>query len=93
MNTITINQAEISLRDLVQRIIDDVEPTIVTTETGESVVMLSLDEYNAWQETLYLLSTPTNAEQLMQSIAEDKAGYSLKKPHEVHLKELANLNH
>ena len=78
MNTITINQAEARLRDVIQQIINDVEPTIVTTETGESVVMLSLDEYNAWQETLYLLSTPANAEQLMQSIAEDKAGYSAK---------------
>ncbi len=73
MNTITINQAEASLRDVIQQIINDVEPTIVTTETGESVVMLSLDEYNAWQETLYLLSTPANAEQLVQSIAEDRS--------------------
>ena len=78
MNTITINQAETNLRDVIQQIINDVEPTIVTTETGESIVMLSLEEYNAWQETLYLLSTPANAEQLMQSIAEDKAGYSSK---------------
>ncbi len=73
MNTITINQAEASLRDVIQQIINDVEPTIVTMETGESVVMLSLDEYNAWQETLYLLSTPANAEQLVQSIAEDRS--------------------
>ncbi len=73
MNTITINQAKASLRDVIQQIINDVEPTIVTTETGESVVMLSLDEYNAWQETLYLLSTPANAEQLVQSIAEDRS--------------------
>lgn len=73
MNTITVNQAEANLRDVIQQIINDVEPTIVTTETGESVVMLSLEEYNSWQETLYLLSTPANAEHLMQSIAEDKA--------------------
>ncbi len=65
MNAITINQAEASLRDVIQQIIHDVEPTIVTTETGESVVMLSLEEYNAWQETLYLPSIP--------AIAEDKA--------------------
>jgi antitoxin YefM len=79
MNTITISQAESSLRDVIHQIINDIEPTIITTETGDSIVMLSLEEYNAWQETLYLLSTPANAEQLMQSIAEDKAGYSSEK--------------
>lgn len=76
MNSITLVQAESNLRHVIQQIVNDVEPTIVTTDTGDSVVMLSLDEFNAWQETLYLLSTPANAEQLMNSIAEDKAGYS-----------------
>ncbi|NJN81984.1 MAG: antitoxin [Caldilineaceae bacterium] len=59
--------------------VDDVEPTIVSSESGQSIVMLSLDEFNAWQETLYLLSTPANSEHLRQSIAEDKAGYQTEK--------------
>ena len=36
--------------------------------------ILSLDEFNSWQETLYLLSNPANAEHLRRSIQEDKAG-------------------
>ena len=72
MNVITVSQAESNLQNVIDQIINDVEPTIITTNTGDSVVMLSLDEFNAWQETHYLLSTPANAEQLMQSIAEDK---------------------
>jgi len=76
MNTILLNQAETSLRQIIRNVVHDVEPTVVTTETGESVVMLSLDEYNALQETLYLLSTPANAEHLRQSIAEDRGGYA-----------------
>lgn len=76
MKSITITQAENELREIIQEILDDVEPTIVTTERGDSIVMLTLDEYNAWQETLYLLSAPANAEHLRQSIAEDQAGYS-----------------
>jgi antitoxin YefM len=73
MKSITIAKAETDLREIIQDVLDDLEPTIVTTEGGDSVVMLSLDEYNAWQETLYLLSTPANADHLRQSIAEDKA--------------------
>jgi antitoxin YefM len=76
MNTVTVNQAQSKLREIIQRILDDMEPTIVMTESGESIVMLSLSEYNAWQETIYLLSTPANAEHLRRSIAEDRAGYA-----------------
>jgi len=76
MNTLTVFQAENNFRKIIQQILADVEPTIIVTEEGESVVMLPLDEYNAWQETLYLLSTPANAEHLRQSIAEDQAGYT-----------------
>lgn len=76
MKSITISQAETNFRETVKRILEDVEPTIVTTESGESIVMLSLEEFNAWQETLYLLSTPANAEHLRKSIAEDQAGFA-----------------
>jgi len=76
MNAVTISQAEGNFRALVKRILDNVEPTVVTTESGESIVMLSLDEFNSWQETLYLLSTAANAEHLQKSIAEDQAGYA-----------------
>ena len=79
MNAITVQQAESNFGEVFRRVIENIEPTIVTDEKGESVVMLSLDEYNAWLETLYLLSTPANAEHLHQSIAEDKAGYATEK--------------
>ncbi len=78
MNTITLNQAELNLRQIMQKIINNLEPTIVVDEDGQSVVMLSLEEFNSWQETLYLLSTPANAEHLQRSIAEDKANYTTK---------------
>lgn len=79
MKTLTAKEAQINLDKLIARIVDDVEPTIVSTESGQSVVMLSLDEFNAWQETLYLLSTPANAEHLRNSIAEDKDNYRTEK--------------
>ncbi len=40
----------------------------------ERAVLLSLDEFNSWQETLYLLSNPANAAHLRGSIAEAEAG-------------------
>ena len=79
MKAITVQQAESDFSAVIRQVLENIEPTIVTTEGGESVVLLSLDEFNAWQETHYLLSTPANAEHLRQSIAEDQAGYATSK--------------
>ncbi len=43
-------------------------PMIITRQGGASAVVMSLEEYNAHQETLYLLSNPYNADHLMRAV-------------------------
>ncbi len=74
MRAVTVEEAKRNLDDLLRRVIGDSEPAIVVTETGEQVVMMPLDDHNAWSETHYLLSSPANAARLRQSIAEAQAG-------------------
>jgi antitoxin YefM len=74
MNAVTLKEAKRNLEQLVEQVIADAEPTIVVTESGDQVVFLPLDEYNSWKETLYLLSTPANADHLRRSIAEAESG-------------------
>jgi antitoxin YefM len=74
MNAVTVKDAKLNLERLLEQVIADAEPTIVVTESGERVVFLSLDQYNSWKETLYLLANPANAEHLRRSIAELEAG-------------------
>jgi antitoxin YefM len=74
MQAVTLKEAKKNLEQLIDQVIADAEPTIVVTETGQQVVFLPLDEYNAWQETRYLLANPANAAHLRQSIAEAQAG-------------------
>lgn len=74
MNAVTLNDAKHNLERLISRAIVDAEPTIICTDDGQKVVFMSLDEFNTWQETLYLLSNPANAAHLRQSIAEANAG-------------------
>jgi antitoxin YefM len=74
MNAVTLKEAELKLKELVEQVIADAEPTIVVTESGEQVVFLPLDEYNSWKETVYLLSSPANAEHLQRSITEARDG-------------------
>lgn len=35
---------------------------------------MSADDYDSWQETVYLLRSPENARRLMEAVARDKAG-------------------
>jgi antitoxin YefM len=74
MKAITSNQAKERLDELIDTVILDVEPTIVCNDQGKQAVLMSLDEFNSWQETLYLLSNPANAEHLMESIKQAKSG-------------------
>ncbi len=79
MDAITTNKASQNLDNLVEQVIADVEPTILCNDKGKRAVLMSLDEFNSWQETLYLLSNPANAEHLRKSIQEAKAGKVLEK--------------
>ena len=74
MRAITSNQAKNQLDELIDRVILDVEPTIVCNDQGNQAVIMSLDEFNSWQETLYLLSNPANADYLIESIKQAKSG-------------------
>ncbi|NEP57306.1 MAG: type II toxin-antitoxin system prevent-host-death family antitoxin [Symploca sp. SIO2G7] len=77
MKAITSNQAKQQLDELIDQVILDVEPTILCNDQGKQAVLMSLDEFNSWQETLYLLSNPTNAEHLLKSIKQAKSGKKL----------------
>ena len=74
MNVVTVNEAKRNLDLLIAKVISNAEPTIITTDTGQQIDLLPLDEFNAWQETAYLLSNPANAAHLRQSIAEAQIG-------------------
>lgn len=74
MDVITYTDARANLKDVMDRVIQDRSEVIVTRRKGESVVVVSLDEWNAIAETLHLLQSPQNATRLRRSIAQLDAG-------------------
>ena len=50
------------------------DPLLLDREAAGSVVMVSKDEFEGLTETLYLLSSPANARDLQEGIAEADAG-------------------
>ena len=79
MNATTVNEAKNNLDRLIEQVTADAEPTIICGDQGQKAVLLSLDEFNSWQETLYLLANPANADHLRRSIAEAKAGKTVER--------------
>lgn len=80
MDVITTKQATQNLEQLIEHVILDVEPTIIYNENGQKAVLMAFDEFNAWQETFYLLSNPANAAHIFKSIQEIEAGDTFEKP-------------
>jgi antitoxin YefM len=74
MYTVSLDHAKQELEAVVARVLANSEPTVVNTPAGESVVVVPLEEFEAWQETAYLMRSPVNAAHLTRSIAEADAG-------------------
>jgi antitoxin YefM len=74
MDAITYTTARANLAGTMDRVCEDHEPIIITRNSEQAVVMISLDDYNALEETAYLLRSPKNARRLLESIASLEAG-------------------
>lgn len=74
MNTTTVSSAKQNLEKLIKQVENDAEPTLIFSDENHKAVLISEREFNSWQETVYLLSNPANAEHLRKSLAESDAG-------------------
>lgn len=74
MYTETYSATRANLAKIMDKVNDDCAPVLVTRQNGAPVVMMSLKEYNSWQETAYLLRSPANAARLMEAIQQIRRG-------------------
>lgn len=74
MDAITYTAARANLASTMDRVCDDHEAVIITRNSEQSVVMLSLEDYKALEETAYLLRTPANARRLLSAMGQLNAG-------------------
>jgi len=74
MDANSYTAARAHLAQTMKRVCADHEPMIITRNGEPSVVMVSLDDFKALEETAYHLSTPKNARRLMDAIDSLNAG-------------------
>ena len=68
MDVLSYSDTRANLKEVMDRVVDDRAPVVITRQKAESVVMVSLADWNAMEETLHLLSSPANAARLRQSV-------------------------
>ena len=74
MDAITYSAARANLARTMDRVCNDHETLIITRSGEQSVVMLSLEDFKALEETAYLLRNPTNAKRLLAAASQLAAG-------------------
>lgn len=74
MDAISYSHARSNLARTMEKVCDDHAPIIITRKNQRSVVLLSLEDYQALEETAYLLRSPKNARRLLESITELESG-------------------
>ncbi len=75
MDAISYTAARQNLAKTMDKVCQNHEPIIITRNNEQSVVMMSLEEYKALEETAYLLRSPKNARRLLESIAQLESGH------------------
>lgn len=72
METVSVNQFRDNLKSYVEQVADNHEPLKVTRRAGEAFVVISADDWEREQETLYVLQSAS----LMAQIAASSATHS-----------------
>lgn len=74
MDAITYSAARANLASTMDRVCNDHEALIITRNGEQSVVMISLEDFQALEETAYLLRSPANAKRLLAAATQLTAG-------------------
>lgn len=68
MDVLTYSDARANLKGVMDQVVRDRTQVVVARQRGGSVVMVSLDDWSAIEETMHLLSSRANIERLRASI-------------------------
>ena len=74
MDAISYTAARKNLAKTMDRVNQDHAPVIITRQNGSAAVLMSLEDFNAYEETAYLMRSPANAARLTKAVADVAEG-------------------
>lgn len=78
MRTANFTELRTNLKSFLDGVISDSEPLIVHRSGSDSVVVISLEEYNSIKETEYIMRSPTMMDIIRKADQEIKDGKCLR---------------
>jgi antitoxin YefM len=73
MNAISYTAARNNLAKTIDKVNADHAPVLITRQNGEPAVLMSLEDFHAYEETAYLMSNPNNSKRLRRAIRQLEA--------------------
>ena len=74
MDSLSYTSARNNLAKTMERVCSDHAPVAVTRQGAGTVVVMSMEDYQALEETAYLLRSPKNMRRLIDSVIELESG-------------------
>lgn len=75
MRTVNFSDARGNLKQVLDDVVADHSVTLIKRRDAGDAIVMSMEDYSAMEETLYLLSTPANAAHVMRNVAEADTMY------------------
>ncbi len=90
MNSISINQFKNDLQDLIKQVINQHIPIKITSQDGQDFIVISAEDWEQQQETLFVLQNSNLVRQIAHSMATHthNKGYS---PNQEELNEILSI--
>ncbi len=77
MQAISYTALRNHLANALDKVNDDHVPMLITRQNGKAAVLMSLEDFQSYEATAYLMASPKNATRLNQSIAEIEANTAM----------------
>ena len=74
MRVVTFSEARNNLKQVIDQVVDDADVAVISRRDAPDAIVMSLETYNSWLETVHLLKTPANAAHLAKSIRQLRSG-------------------
>ena len=79
METINYSIFRSRLASILDKVNEDHQPVLITRQNGKPAIVISLEDFQAYEETAYLMASPRNARRLSRAIAEVESGRHLRR--------------
>lgn len=79
MDIVSYTSLRQNLAGILDKVNQDRTPILVTRQNGDSAVVMSLKDFQSYEETAYLMASPKNAQRLNESITQIESGKKIER--------------